>query len=161
VAAGWLVGIAQSSRMLAPGRYGWGDRDRAVHEVREHYQRLVRDYPVERDGVIVAGFSQGGATAIWMALAGALPVRGFLGVACAARDLDEVQALADGARARAIRGYLLVGDRDYVFDRTRRLVEVLTEAGLAVRLETRSGLGHEMPRDFAPSVMTALEFLRG
>jgi A/B hydrolase-like, N-terminal domain len=70
VAAGWLVGIPQSSRMVAPGRFGWDDRDRAVQEIREHFHELVREHPITRDRVIVAGFSQGGATAIGMALSG-------------------------------------------------------------------------------------------
>jgi predicted esterase len=161
VAAGWLVGIPQSSRMVAPGRFGWGDHDRAVQEIREHFQALIREHPIDRDRVIVAGFSQGGATAIGMALSGSLPVRGFLGIACAARDLNEIRAVVSDTRTLAIRGYLVVGDRDYVFDRARRLSEVLTDAGLAVRLEVRPGLGHEIPRDFDRSLLAGLEFVLG
>jgi predicted esterase len=161
VAAGWLLAVPQSSGLVAPGRFGWGDRDRARREIGDHYQALVRQHPVDRDRVIVAGFSQGGATAVWLALAGALPARGFVGVACAARDLDEVRALAGSARARGIRGYLVVGDRDYVFQPARDLVEVLGAAGVAARLETGAGLGHEMPADFEPGLLTGLQFVAG
>ena len=57
-AEGWLVGIPQSSQMIAPGRFGWADQDRAAQEIRGHYQTIIRECRVDPGRVIMAGFSQ-------------------------------------------------------------------------------------------------------
>lgn len=94
-----------------------------------------------------------------MALSGLLPVRGVLGVACAPRDLDEVRPAISDTPARRIRLYLVVGDKDHVFDRAMDFCEVLKSRGMAVQLEVRPGLGHEFPHHFDRSLIAGLEFL--
>jgi len=160
-AEGWLVGIPQSSQMIAPGRFGWADQDRAAQEIRGHYQTIIRECRVDPGRVIMAGFSQGGATAIWMVLTRLLPARGFLGVACAPCDLDKVRAVTRSIPPHEIRGYLVVGAKDYVFGRARLFCETLQSDGVAARLEVRADLGHEVPRDFDRSLTAGLECLRG
>jgi len=156
---GWLVGLPQSSQVLTPGGYGWGDRDRAAREVRQHYQILSRDYPVDTDRVVLGGFSQGGAMAIWVALSGLLPARGVLGLACAPRDLDEVRAAVRHQPVNRLRMYLVVGSKDHLFERAKEFSGVIRQAGMAVCFDERPGLGHGMPDDFPQTLATALDFL--
>lgn len=82
-AAGWRVALAQSSQVLAPGRYFWGDRTRALAEIRAHLEVLG-----PRDPVVLAGFSAGAGAAMYGVLSGALPPTRFLAVAPAFRPQD-------------------------------------------------------------------------
>ena len=156
---GWLVGVPQSSQVVAPGGYGWADRDRTAREVRGHYEMMVRDYPVDPSRVVLAGFSQGGTAAVFIGLSGLVRARGILGVACAPQDLNDVQKAVRDTSVRQMRLYLLVGDKDHLFKRVTDFGEVLKSAGMAVQLEVRPALGHELPDDFNLSLATALEFL--
>ena len=156
---GWLVAVPQSSQVVSPAGYGWGDGDRALKEVCGHYRTMVRDYPVDLNRVVVGGFSQGGTAAISMALSGSVPVRGILGIACAPRSLDEVREAIGGTSVREMRLYLLVGDKDHVLERATDFAEILKSAGMTARLDIRPALGHELPDDFGRSLVAALEFL--
>lgn len=148
----WLVAVPQSSQIVSPGRFGWCDQDRAVKEIRDHYEEIARGCKVDSGRVVVAGFSQGGSTAIRIGLNRLLPVKGVLGIACAPRDLDEVRrAVADPA-SRQVRVHLVVGDKDHIFDRAVEFCELLRSAGVVVQLEVRPGLGHEVPEDISKSI---------
>ncbi len=160
-ADGWLVAVPQSSQVVASGGYGWGDHDRAAREIQACYEAMVRDYPVDLSRVVIAGFSQGGGQAMLMALFGLLPVRGVMSVAYAPGDSAKVRAAVADASARGIRLYLVVGEKDQYFDRTRRFYETAKSAGMAVHLEVRPGLGHELPHDFDRTLIAGLEFLVG
>ncbi len=156
---GWLVGAPQSSQAVSPRGYGWGDRERAVQEVGEHYKALIHSHPVDPDQIVLAGFSQGGSTAVSIALSGLLPARGVFGVACAARDADDAQQTVSAAAARHLRVYLLVGELDYALKTAAGLADILKSAGVKAHLEIRPALGHELPQDFGPSLIQELEFL--
>lgn len=155
ISAGWLVARAQSSRVAGPHGYGWWDLERAEREISAHFQTLRDEHPIRADQIVLAGFSQGGSTAIWLALRQTVPATGFLGIACATRDLEETRVHATRLQAK-IRGYLLVGDADYVFERTRALHDLLQSAGVPTELEIRPGLGHAIPDDFEVSLRRAL-----
>jgi len=156
---GWLVAVAQSSQIVSPGCFGWRDQDRAVEEICGHYEAIARECEIDSDRVIIAGFSQGGSTAIRIGLNGLLPVTGVFGIACAPRDLDEVRKTVASSTSRDLRVYLVVGDQDYVFRRAVEFCELLRSMGVAAQLEVRPGLGHEVPEDFSRSIAAGLEFL--
>ena len=158
-AEGWLVAVAQSSQVVSPGCFGWRDQNRAVEEIRGHFETIARDCEVASDRVIIAGFSQGGSTAIRIGLSRLLPVTGVFGIACAPRDLDEVRQVIAISASREVRVYLVVGDKDYVFDRAVEFCELLRSSAIAAQLEVRPGLGHEVPKDINRSIAAGVEFL--
>lgn len=158
-ASGWIVALPQSSQVGGPDVYVWDDWDRGEREVRQHYEELCARLPVDRDRVVVAGFSMGGGLAIWLAL-GALPVRGFIAVAPWMPNVDVLRAALDAQRPEGLRGCVIVGDRDKQCLRiSRALVAMLDERGAACRLEVCPGLGHAYPAHFDPMLREALAFV--
>lgn len=158
---GWLVAVPESSQLRSPNAHAWYDRQRAINEIRTHYESLRRNQALHLNRIVLAGYSQGGALAIWMAVTGTIPVRGFVGVAPPAQDLKEIASLLEQAAAKAVRGYFLVGDSDFVFDGTRKLYDLLRSHDMPVQLEVRPNLTHEVPEDFAKSLHRALTFIDG
>lgn len=151
-AAGWRVALAQSSQVWAPGKYFWGDRDRALAEVKAHLDGLG-----PHSSTVIAGFSMGAAVAMFGVLSGTLPVTGFLAVAPAIRPETFLPLLAEARRD--IRGYIVIGDGDWAFPAAREFASAMREAGLACELEVHPGLGHEYPPGFADQLPERLAAL--
>lgn len=140
-AAGWRVALAQSSQVWGPGLYSWRDRDRALAEVRAHLDSLG-----PHDPTVMAGFSMGAAVAMFGVLTGAFPATRFLAVAPAIR-LETFRPLLAEAR-RDVRGYILIGDGDWMFKEVQEFASAMRDAGLACELEVHPGLGHDFPTGF-------------
>jgi predicted esterase len=165
-AMGWLQASLQSSQLLSSDSFIWDEQETALREVAAHYADLAGRYNIDLDRVIIAGFSMGGETALRAALAGTIPVKGFvlLGPGGPAIDEpDEWLPLLREARAagRSLRGYVFLGERDeaVIHDALRKLVVLLNEQGVPCQLEDIPGIAHEYPQDFAPHIARALAFI--
>lgn len=123
----------------------------------EHYDTILKRYPIDARRTVLAGFSQGGRTAIWLTLSGILPARGFLGIACALPD-EEIRSLLRDREPKH-HGYLIVGTKDYVYEQTLGMADLLRSYLTPVEVETIEGLAHEIPEDFDLRLPRILDFL--
>lgn len=155
-----LVAIPQSSQQLAMDSFGWDDRERATREIAEAYERVRTTEQFDPDRVILAGASQGGAVALDMALSGApVPVRGFILVVPAIRDLDASLSDVQTAVQRGVRGWVVTGEADYGRDMAISLGKQLNELGIPCHVDVVPGLGHDFPSDFETRLPSALNFV--
>jgi predicted esterase len=159
IAQGWLLALPQSSQLSSPDRYVWDDLQKAVAEIVGHFESLVKRHDVDADRVILGGFSQGAALAIQMALRNDLSVRGFLSVAPGRLAAEQLEAFAESAAKRGLRGCLIVGGHDPRYEVFKGTHNVLLKHGLPCMLEDHPDIGHEFPPDFAKSLEKALAFL--
>jgi dienelactone hydrolase len=117
----------------------------------------------DRARVVTAGISKGGEVAVWLALSGALPARGFIAIAPGGPRIDEPERLlplVEASREQGIRGYLIVGDQDtFCYEPTLKLAAFLKQHDVAHELEVHPGAGHGFPPDFEQSLRRALEFI--
>jgi amino acid adenylation domain-containing protein len=154
---GWVLAVPRSSQLLAPGVHGWDEPELARREVADHVAELAADPLVDRDRIVVAGFSQGATLALRLALGGEVGACGFLAVAPAGAESEELLALAEG---RPIPGRILVGDRDDDYGHAAALAAGLkARLGRALELVTYAGLGHQLPPSFRedlPAMLVAL-----
>ncbi len=160
ISQGWLLALPQSSQVFGPDAFIWDNRDWAVREIRGHYQTMCEQYAVDRTRVVVAGFSAGGALALWLALSGALDVRGFVVVVPGLSPEDNWAALLETSRARALRGYIITGEKDLGYAEAQALATLLRSHDIPCELEVHPDLGHDFPPDFSQSLTRALEFTR-
>jgi predicted esterase len=157
---GWLVALAQSSQIVGPDHYGWDDWDRARGEIVDHVTALGDRYALDEECAVLCGFSMGGGLAAWLALTGALPVRGFILVGAFVPDMDRMVSAMDQAAGLGLRGYLIVGQEDEVcYQMSPTLVGHLRAAGIPCELEVHPGMGHWVPPDFEKSLARAFEFI--
>ncbi len=160
VEKGWLLALPQSSQIFGPGSYIWDDRERATEEIQRHVESLRRKYRLLVSRSVVAGFSTGGTLAIWLALSGAIAIRGFIAVSpvILKSDLERWSRYLDMAHARGIQGYILMGERDQRrYPEVKDLLSMLHERKIPCTLEVTGGLGHDFPPDFAQSLPRILE----
>jgi predicted esterase len=148
--------------VYAPGTYTWNDWEWAVQEVHAHYERLCAGFPVDPRRVVLAGFSQGGGLAAWLALSGTIPARGLILVGPFLPDVNAVVPLLEEHDMRGRRAYLVAGLRDrYCYGVARQLAEILPRHGVACKLEVCADLEHMFPADFDQKLPAALEFVLG
>jgi predicted esterase len=109
--------------------------------------------------VVIAGFSQGAALAIWLILAGRIPSNRFIAVNPGFVTSPRLDPLLAAAASRHVTGRVIVGELDADLAEAARLHAGMTSAGLDVGLTTLAGLGHDMPRPFGPHLVRILDDL--
>lgn len=163
---GWLQASLQSSLVRATDSFIWDDQDVVLAEIATHYAEITGKYNVDKERVILAGFSMGGETALRAALSGTVPVEGFILLGPGGPTVDEPDEflpLIQEAQAagRALRGYVFLGDNDdlVIPDAIRKLVGMLNDNGVPCQLEGVPIIRHEYPADFAPYIERAIGFI--
>jgi predicted esterase len=154
---GWLVVSLQSSQIFTMTGYSWDDLEKAEGEVLEHFEAICQEYEIDRQRVVLGGYSQGSGMAIYLSFHEKIAAAGFIGIGTWA---PEVEPIAERAlQNKSTRGYFIVGEKDHTLERADEICAVLTEAGLELGEERYPDLGHEFPPDYKKSLRQALEFI--
>jgi predicted esterase len=147
---------------VGPNEFIWDERETGISEVRAHLAKLASDYPVDRERVVLGGFSMGGGLAIWMALKQSIKTRGFiaLGAYLTEEELEVLSGLLAHQKPQGVRGLLLVGEEDTVhLNVSHKVVDLMQAHDLACELEILPGFTHVYPADFLERVVKALAFI--
>ena len=159
--AGITVVALQSSQMVADGMYCWDEVAIAARDVAGASSTVFGT----DEGVVLAGFSQGGGLAVYLTLSrGPVRARGFVSIAPSfGREpitLGGISRLLPGAALAGVRGWMAIGERD---DRYRPPAEevgrALDAAGVATRWSVFEGLGHDYPAPFEGHLSDAVSFV--
>jgi predicted esterase len=160
VQCGWLVAMPQSSQIYAPGTYTWNDWEWAQQEVCERYKMLSKEYPIDREQIVLAGFSQGGGLALWLVLSGAVKAQGLILVGPFLDDLAQIIPLLEKHAQSGLRVYLVAGQRDrYCRGIAQQLAALLPRYGIACKLDDYPDLENNFPIDFEKNLPEALNFV--
>jgi len=154
---GWTILSAQSTQPLYHGAYCWDDPVKGLQDILFYLEQTMETNPIDQERIIIGGFSQGSGMAIYAALSGNLPVRGFMAGATWWPDVESLAALA--SHAKKLRGYFICGEKDYTLDRAREIQVMLQQHRIPFKEEFHLGLGHEFPTDFETSLKNTLEFI--
>lgn len=162
VKRGWILAVPQSSQIYMPESYIWNDREKATREVLAHYTALTGEYPVDKDDVILGGFSMGAGLSIRLSMSGAINARGFIAVGPYVPDVDSLTPFLEQSKARGLRGVILVGERDkHCYDNSLKIAEMLNAHGIACDLTVYPDLAHDYPPDFLQKLVEAVAFVEG
>jgi predicted esterase len=135
----------------------WDEPQRAEADVQRAVESTLAgevDLPL-----VVAGFSQGAALAVFLAAVGRL--RGLVGCLAVAPSAAWARELigSETPSARGLRFALIIGDLDQRLDDCRRFAEELRAGGAEVRLDVVAGLGHDYPVDFRQRLPAIMDWL--
>jgi predicted esterase len=156
---GWLVMLPQASEVVDFEGYAWWDHEKAGREIDNHFAALRASHRIDPSGIVLAGYSQGGVMASWLALQDRpVQARGVLGIVPGLRDADTFANLAKG-HADTFRVYVLIGSRDLAVERVRRFAHLFQSAGFPTKVEEQPELDHEIPTRFDEVTVRALEFI--
>jgi len=139
--------------------WSWGVVEEGEHLIVRAIRRALADHAIDRQRVLLTGFSQGGGMAFTVALrhpelvTGVIPVAGFYD--------HRVVSVPDSAPAGTLRFYIVNGSLDREADNNRDAARRLRAAGIPVKIEIHEGLGHAYPDDAVGQLRTAFAFVLG
>lgn len=151
---GWLVLSPQSTQPLSSVTYCWDNATEGLADLLFYFDWVSRQYPIDPQRVVIAGFSQGSGMALYTALKGTLPARGFIGIGTWWADVNEL-----AYERKDLRGYFVTGEKDYALERVREIQNVLRSSQVPFAEEVHADMGHEFPADFGPSFDKAIKFI--
>ena len=123
LSANVIVAVVQSSQPYSADSYSWNDLDRSQKDVIDVLTKLKSRFPIDNERVILAGFSQGAALAIYLALARPFSCRGFIGI-CPAPTVtpshaQEYASFLRASNARGLKGWIISGEKDRFLPKIR------------------------------------------
>ncbi|MCI0550889.1 MAG: hypothetical protein L0287_08035 [Anaerolineae bacterium] len=156
VKRGWILGMPQSSQPSSPLSFVWDDREKAMNEIVEHFNSLMKKYPIAMNRIVVAGFSQGAARAIELVMSNRIKANGFFAVVPGTIDINELNGWADANEAR---GVLISGGRDPRYEMFQQVRKIFTQKNLPLMFENYPDMGHDFPKVFETVLQKGLDFI--
>ncbi len=143
-----LLVLTQSSQVVSPTTFGWEDTRRTRKDITEIFEKVSGKYPVDKDKVIVCGFSQGGRAALYIAVNHIIPAAGFVVLQPGGGIPEDFNVeTVKNARQRGLRGTLILRAQDQTQEEQVEIRRILETAGFPYRYIT-SGTGHWYPENF-------------
>ena len=149
LSANVIVAVLQSSQPYARDMYSWDDLDRSQKDVAHVFSELSSNFPIHRQKLILTGFSQGAALAIYLALSKSPSCLGFIGI-CPAPTITpsragEYASFLKANSARGLKGWILSGEKDSFLPTIKNYCDSLIQNGSDCKLIVEPNLGHEYP----------------
>jgi predicted esterase len=157
----FIVAFVQSSQLVAMDGYSWTeDIELSKREIADAYLKMIKKYPVRKDGVIVGGFSSGGVAALEVVLNHTFPVAGFISL-CPAKPESFTTKLVREAKNRGIKGTILTTEMDPRLPDQKEMNEILKTEDFPCEFIITPDIGHWFPEDLDVKIDNAIRFILG
>lgn len=154
--AEFITAYVQSSQVADMTGFHWQDEIRTRRDLEAAYRDVSAKYSVDRDRVLVGGFSSGGFASLVAAFHQFLPVRGFVAlcpeVPTSIGDDDMV-----AAARRGLRGSLLTTELDGRAALQRAFAARWKAIGVDAEIVVTPNVGHWYPADFGQQLDRAID----
>ena len=156
----FITAYVQSSLVVGMNSYTWTeDIDTAKKEIVEAYNEIIKKYPIDREEIIIGGFSAGGVAALEVTLCDLIPVAGFI-VLCPAKPESFHDENIIEAKERGVRGTILTTEMDPRLSVQKEMVEVLKTADFPHQFVVTPNIGHWFPEDLDVKIDEAIHHIR-
>ncbi|MEO0096010.1 MAG: dienelactone hydrolase family protein [candidate division WOR-3 bacterium] len=139
--------------------FGWGERDSADKRIRETIEYMNSRYKIDKEKIILLGFSQGGTMAYYIGLKNA---DFFKGVIAIAGYYDSTfNQLLPNAQNQNIKFVVMLGEDEPEYRIKANLdgLNQLIKSGISVSFQVYSGYGHTIPGDVDFEIKRAIDWL--
>lgn len=161
---GYMVLNVQSSQMIFYGGYAWGEAPLCSRrDIKEAYEKIAMDYKVDKEQVIIGGFSGGAIAAIDLAMNHTLPLQ-LQGVIALCPDEIPLAFSQENTESLVKEGskvVILEGRESLPVASIDTMLQAFREAGLAHDFYIAEGTGHWYPKDLNQLLVKSLDFIGG
>lgn len=156
----FIIAYPQSSQVISMNGFWWHDDiELAKREISDAYERVVSEYPVDRENVIIGGFSSGGVAALEVVLDNTLPVKGFI-VLCPDWPESLTADRVRDAKNRGVRGSLITSEMDDRLPSQKKMIKAFKDEGLPHQFIVTPNIGHAYPEDLDKKIDQAIDYIR-
>jgi len=160
-----VLAVPRSSQLMSAGTFCWDDLVKSEQEVVEAYSHVKGLYSINAGKIMLGGFSQGAALALYLALKNVVPCVGFIAVApsfsVSPKGREEWPSLLRSGGGKGLRGCLCIGDQDPRFQKMQIMHSEMVNRGLQCQFAIERGMSHQYPGDFQSKLATAIDFILG
>ncbi len=155
-----ILALPQSSVIEFSEAYNWEDADKGVDELKEHYDNLLEQYPIDAGNVIMGGFSAGCNIILKAILKKVVKARGLILVGPWLPEIDELEQEIDILKEMDMKCYVICGDQDEdCLEGCQKFVEMLADKGIGHQYIEFAGLDHDFPTTFAEELEMAIDYI--
>ena len=158
LASGVVLVVPQSSQPIGSGMYCWDEETIAQRDIVDAYDKVRSSYATDPERTILAGMSQEGEWAIYIALKQVFPCRGFISVVPSDQQFPDLTEWVDATKP-GVKGSIITGEKDFAYLSARKLHEKLVDKGLNCQFSADPELGHDFPTDFERKLRGAIDFI--
>ena len=155
---GAILIAPQAVRSVKGAGYSWGDIKESDYLVQLTLEAALKQYKIDRQRVILTGFSQGGFIAYSLGVRHPEEFTGVIPMGAPYWPSVDAPAKVTGNR-RKPRFYFMCGARDRLLKETRQAAKDFATAGYEVRLRVCPRVGHEFPLNRDVELLKAVRFV--
>ena len=155
-----ILALPQSSQIEFSDAYSWEDIEKGSTELKDHYDKLVNDYNIDKENIIIGGFSAGARIALYSVLNDVIKVKGLIFIGPWLPEIEEWRCLLDNFKKKGIKTYIICGDKDEdCIEDTKRFVNMLNERNIPNIFKIVEGLDHDYPINFDKELEEAIKYI--
>ncbi len=136
--------------------YTWGPVEEAEALVLAAYEKVIKAYRVDKQRVVLCGFSQGGSMTYYIGMRHADKFSGLIPMA--GRYESAWKVGRNVAPSQYPKVFIMVGDKDELLLDSQRAAHALKAANFKVKLRVYEGVGHALPENYREEFRKALQF---
>ena len=155
----FIIAYVQSSQVVSMTGFSWEEQDVTKNELKEAYDKVCAEYPVDTAEVLIGGFSSGGYGSLVATFFEAVPVNGFV-ILCPPMPENITAAEATKARERGVRGTLITTELDRRVPEQRKMADLFRDTGLQYQFIITPNIGHWYPENLPEMIDQAIVHIR-
>lgn len=131
----------------------------SIHDdIKTCYDSLINQYSIDREKIIVSGFSGGALGAIDIALGDIIPIKGVIAL-CSLKPKSFTSESVNCSFKRGTRWVFMEGEEDIPVKDVEEMKEEFNRIGVPYEYYINKGIGHFYPDDLDNNLEKALKFI--
>lgn len=130
----------------------------AYDEIKNCYDAVLQQYSIDKECIIIGGFSGGATAAIDITIANIIPVKGFISL-CSQKPKSFTKKNIEIAYQREIRGVFMEGEEDVPVQEVEEMIGIFKDLRVPYQYYINKGIGHWYPENLDDKLEQGLDFI--
>ncbi len=151
----FIVLYVQSSQMSSMDGYHWENKEKTTTDVKKAFDEIQLKYNIDKNKILIGGFSSGGGASLHLSFNGDIPVAGFISLCPALPGTVNTENIRSAVN-KGVRGTILTSELDRRIREQRSLADLMKQNGLQYQFVVTPNIGHWFPKDFDKKIDQAI-----
>jgi len=157
----YTLAFPQSSQIEFSDAYDWNDLDKGAREIKEHYNYIKENYLIDKEDIIMGGFSAGVRVILETIKKRYIEPKGLIFMAPWLPEIENRVEIFELIKKLNTKLYIICGDNDNdCFEDCNKLVQKLEKYNIPHKYEVIENLDHDYSTDFNQKLKTAINYIR-